>query len=362
LLLLIRFFQNEDISVTTIKHVAKRAGVSVSTVSHALSGKRPVSDETRQRIFQAIAELGYQPSTYAQSLVTGRSRNIGILFPHEGSDGGFASLNTIQFEMIMEANLAVQANGYGLHVFTQTEDEALLRAWCRLCDGLLVSSVRLNDTRIDYLLKQNYPFVVLGRPADTHDVAWVDTDFEDMVYQQIAHLYELNHREIIFLDRPERLIKEQLGYTVRARQGYIHACERLNIQPVIYSCEVSVDDGYRMMKHILDQHPALTALAAFNDIAAVGAYYAVLDNQLRIPEDFSMISFTSTGFLQTTVPQMTAMQNTGSVVSKTAAEMLLAQLQGELVEPTQILIQSELIAGNTTAVAPEQRTRSALPR
>src|SRR5258706_15818816 len=87
------FWGNLSNFVTTIKHVAKRAGVSVSTVSHALSGKRPVSDVTRTRIFKAIAELGYQPSTYAQSLVTGRSRTLGMLFPLEGNDADITSLN-----------------------------------------------------------------------------------------------------------------------------------------------------------------------------------------------------------------------------------------------------------------------------
>ena len=74
--------------------------------------RTPVRDETRARIFQAIAELGYQPSTYAQSLVTGRSRAIGILFPLEGSRIGASTLNTIQLEMIMEANTVAQSNGW----------------------------------------------------------------------------------------------------------------------------------------------------------------------------------------------------------------------------------------------------------
>jgi DNA-binding LacI/PurR family transcriptional regulator len=315
--------------VATIKDVAQLAGVSVSTVSHALSGKRPVSDETRARIFQAIAELGYQPSVTAQSLVTGRSRTVGILFPLEDTRNGPASLNTIQLEMIMAANKVAQANGYSLQLFTQADDEASVRALCRVCDGLLVSMVRLHDERVDYLLHEQYPFVMLGRPAQADNVLWVDTDFEDMVFRQISHLVELGHREIVFLDRPERLFVEELGYTVRARQGYMQACAAFGLTPIVYACEVSVEDGRRAMHQIMDAHPTLTALAAFNDVAAVGAYYALPERGLRVPEDFSMITFTSPGFLQATMPFMTAMNNTGSVVSRTAAEMLLARLQGQ---------------------------------
>lgn len=338
--------------MATIKHVAQRAGVSVSTVSHALSGKRPVSDETRARIFQAIAELGYQPSIYAQSLVTGRSRTIGILFPLEGSSNGSGSLNTIQLEMIMEANAVIQANGYSLQLFTQADGVDALPSLCRACDGLLVSMVRLHDARIDYLLREQYPFVMLGRPAKAEHVAWVDTDFEDMVMQQVAYLVALNHHAIAFLDKPERLLEKELGYTVRARQGYLDACAKFGLTPVIATCEVSVEDGRQAMHQLLDAHPMLTALAAFNDVAAVGAYYALPERGLHVPEDFSIITFTSPGFLQATTPFMTAMNNTGPAVSKTAAELLLARLQGDTTQTTQVLIQSSLIPGQTTTPAP----------
>ena len=329
----------------------------MSTVSHALSGKRPVSDATRTKIFEAIAELGYQPSTHAQSLVTGRSRTIGILFPLESQEEETTSLNNTQFEMILQANSVAQANGYRLHVFTQAEDKRLLRNWCRMCDGLLVASVRLNDTRIDYLIEENYPFVTVGRPAQANRVAWVDTDFEDMVMKQISHLFELGHRHILFLDRPERLFLDQFGYIVRARQGYLKACATLHLKPIIHACEVSTEDGYRTLGTVLDAHPKLTALAAFNDVAAVGAYYSLLNRGLRIPEDFSIITFTSAGFLRSSVPGMTAMNNTGSSVSKTAADMLLAKLMGYVVNQTQILVKSELILGWTTGPVRERESK-----
>lgn len=344
--------------MTTIKHVAKRAGVSVSTVSHALSGKRHVSVETRARVFQAIADLGYQPNTYAQAMVTGRTNILGMLFPLEGAEDAendAIGFNTIQLEMIMEANAVAQAKGYALQLYTKAEDEASLRSLCHICDGLLVSAVRLQDSRIEYLLRENYPFVMLGRPAQSIDVTWVDTDFEDMVHKQIEHLVKLHHRNIVFLDRPERLFTEQLGYSVRARQGYLHACAFFGLTPIIHTCEVSVEDGRRTMHQILDMNPSLTALAAFNDVAAVGAYYALPERGYRVPKDFSIITFTSRGFLQATMPTMTTMVNTGSQVSRTAAEMLVRLLQDEIVDRKEILVQSQLIPGGTTAVARSSR-------
>src|SRR5258708_37949032 len=89
--------------------------------------------------------------------------------------------------------------------------------------------------------------VMLGRPAQADNVAWVDTDFEHMVRKQISQLVDMNHRQIVFLDRPERLFKEQLGYSVRARQGYLNACQAFGLTPIIFTCEVSVEDGRRAM-------------------------------------------------------------------------------------------------------------------
>jgi DNA-binding LacI/PurR family transcriptional regulator len=353
------FFKNSENSVITIKDVAKSAGVSVTTVSHALSGNRPVRNETRSRIFQAIAELGYQPNLVAQSLVTGRSRAVGILFPLEGAEHaetGTAGLNTIQLEMIMEANAVVQSYGYALHLYTRADDEATLRNLCRLCDGLLLAAVRLHDPRVDYLTRERYPFVVLGRVEHADDVPWVDTDFEDMIFQQIAHLVERQHREIAFLDRPERLFQEQFGYSVRARQGYLATCSHFGLTPVVYSCDVSVEDGCTTMHKILDEHPSLTALAAFNDVAAVGATYALSERGLKIPQDFSIISFTTPGVLRATVPNMTAMNNAGPLVSRAAAQMLMARLHSEPITSSQILIKSELIPGQTTGPARQKES------
>src|SRR4051812_16785391 len=107
--------------MATIKDVAQRAGVAVSTISHALTGKRPVSAQTRQRIFEAIEELGYRPNHQAQALVSGYTQNVALLFPfeYEAENTQSPRLNTIQLEMIWETNLAVQARGYNLQLHTK---------------------------------------------------------------------------------------------------------------------------------------------------------------------------------------------------------------------------------------------------
>jgi DNA-binding LacI/PurR family transcriptional regulator len=339
--------------MATIKDVAQRAGVSVSTISHALTGKRPVKEKTRRRIFEAIEELGYRPNLQAQALVTGYTQIIALLFPYEydGESATSTGLSTIQLEMIWEADMAVQASGYNLQLYSKPDAMRDLRSICQNSDGLLVSMVSLHDERIEMLLNEGKPFVMLGRPEEPGTYAWVDTDFEDMVMQQLAHLVSLGHRAIAFLDN-ETLVAKDLSYTVRSRQAYYKACEAFDLEPHVVSSGASIEQGRQVMGKILRKHPDLTALAAFNDLAAVGAYYALLARGYNIPEDFSIITFTSPSLLRATCPHMTAMLNTGPLVSKTATEMLLTQLNGGTLENNQILIQSEMILGNTTGPVP----------
>lgn len=335
----------------TIKDVAQRAGVSVGTISHALTGKRPVNEKTRQKIFEAIEELGYHPNVQAQALVTGITQNIAMLFPYESEGMEPSGLNTTQLEMIWEANLAVQARGYNLQLITKLNDSNDLRAICKNCDGLLVSMVRLHDERVSVLLEENKPFVMIGRPEEDTTTAWVDTDFDDMVQRQIAHLVDLGHRAIAFMDNVS-LVAKDLSYTVRSRQAYLRACDLYNLEPYVVTSGSSIEDGRRVMGQTLRKYPNLTALAAFNDMAAIGAYYMLLTRGYSVPEDFSIMAFIAPSLLRATVPFMTAMLNTGSLVSKTASEILLAELLGEPVENTQVLIPSQMIQGTTTGPAP----------
>ena len=339
--------------MATIKDVAKRAGVSVGTISHALTGKRPVNEKTRRRILDAIEEVGYHPNAQAQALVTGLTQNIAMLFPfeYEGDDTGSVDLNTTQLEMIWEANLAVQAKGYNLQLHTKENDADELRAICRNCDGLLVSMVRLHDERVSLLLEEHKPFVMIGRPEENATNAWVDTDFDDMVLQQISHLVNLGHRAIAFLDN-ESLIAKDLSYTVRSRQAYLSACNTFDLEPFVMTSGTSIEDGRRVMGQFFRKYPNLTALAAFNDVAAIGAYYTLLARGYDVPDDFSIITFTSSSLRRASVPFMTAMLNTGFLVSKTASELLIAQLAGDLVQNNQVLIRSKMILGTTTGPVP----------
>jgi DNA-binding LacI/PurR family transcriptional regulator len=161
-------------SAPTMQEVARRANVALSTVSYALNGTRPVSEETRQRIWTAMAELGYQPHALARGLASKRSHIIALLFPALPRGFGATAL-----EFVTGAAEAAQRRGYHL-VLWPTEIHAVgdLQQLVRqsLVDGVLVMEVRLTDERIDLLRQIGVPFSMIGRPSTVSDMSFADID------------------------------------------------------------------------------------------------------------------------------------------------------------------------------------------
>ena len=163
----------------TMHDVARRAKVSISTVSYAINGTRPISEETRQRIFAAMEELGYQPHALARGLASKRSRILALLFPT--SERGMGSTD---LEFIIGAADTARELGYNLVLWTsEINDEVELRQLLQqgLVDGVVLMEVHLHDTRIDYLRAVDFPFSIIGRCADLTGIAYADIDFEQTV-------------------------------------------------------------------------------------------------------------------------------------------------------------------------------------
>src|SRR5438874_12294900 len=140
--------------------IARRAGVSLSTVSHAISGKRPISEETKQRIFQVMAELDYQPNALARGLATRRSKIIALLVPFL-----MKGLLEAQFEFVTSAAEAASNMGYSLVLWMSPPDDmAVLRLTQQgFIDGMILMEIKLADSRVEMLKERNYPFSMIGR-------------------------------------------------------------------------------------------------------------------------------------------------------------------------------------------------------
>ncbi|HUI70499.1 MAG TPA: LacI family DNA-binding transcriptional regulator, partial [Spirochaetia bacterium] len=182
-----------------MQDVAKKAGVSISTVSYVLSGTRPVSEKTKNLIFTTMRELGYQPHALARGLASKKSRIISLLYsvPERG-------LGETEIEFVTNAAEAAMERGYHLVLWTsEMNDPEHLRQLIGqgLVDGLILMEVLAKDERVRFLSENGIPFTMVGRCEDSSGLCYADIDFEQTTRDAVGHLAALGHSRIAFVNQ-----------------------------------------------------------------------------------------------------------------------------------------------------------------
>src|ERR1700733_14596140 len=197
--------------MATIGDVAKYAGVSRSTVSHALSGKRTISQATRERVNEAVRVLNYRANAGARALATARTMILALVVPFTPEE--FAPA-TMQYVLVVTQT--ARSLGYDVLLVTQEEgaDGIARVAESNLVDGVIILDVKRNDPRVGVLSQIRQPGVLIGMPDGEPAVDCVDFDFGAAGALLVDHLAERGHREVIFLTLPDELFAQGLGYAV----------------------------------------------------------------------------------------------------------------------------------------------------
>lgn len=322
--------------MATMSDVAKRAGVTLSTVSHALSGKRPISEKTKQRIFQAMEELDYHPNALARSLATRHSRIVALLLPPTHS----TTLLESQFSFVASAAETVRKMGYNLLLWTSpVEDTEILQMMQQgFVEGLILMEVSLRDARVETLKARGYPFSLIGRCENNDGINLVDLDFEDAVHQSVSFLAGLGHRTIGLINHSPALIDRGYGPAVRSLHGFQHAIDSVGVTGVIRGANASPQHGYEAARTLLNEQPHLSAFVVTLDAHLTGVVQAVWDADFRIPDDFSIIGIISARSAQLPTLGVTSLDFPMADMGRIGAELLIQQLGGEHVEPQQLVL------------------------
>jgi DNA-binding LacI/PurR family transcriptional regulator len=318
----------------TMADIAKRAGVALSTVSHTLSGKRPVSAEVRQRVLQAINELEYQPHALARALATKRTRTIALLYPAIGNN-----LPDPYLEFVSGILEVVNQRKYSLLLWTtpDEEQEILRMTQQGFIDGLILMEIKLEDSRVSMLKEQGYPFSMIGHCSENEGINFVDLDFDYAVHTCVDYLAELGHTHIAFMSNSPRLLEERVGYVVRSRDAFHHAIAQRGLEGIVCPCEPNAQAGYDVVQMLLKEHPSLTAIITSNTWVSGGITRAIYDRGLKIPEDISLVGIVSPHIAEMTTPPLTAIDFPFHDVGRIGADMLIQQLEGTKVS-TQLLL------------------------
>ncbi|RIW47864.1 LacI family transcriptional regulator, partial [Micromonospora endophytica] len=287
-----------------IGEIARRAGVSRSTVSYVLSGKRAVSGPTRQRIQAVIDELGYRPNANARALKEGRTRTIGLVIPP-------ASQRLTDMQLGFVASVVEAAARADLDVLLSPSGGDHDRSFERIVtgrrvDGVILMEIRLEDDRVDRLRQSRLPFVTIGRTADPSDTSWIDVDYQGLIARCVQHLADLGHRRVALLNRSAELVAAGYGPGHRALAGFAEAVTERGLTGVDLCCGDDATAGEEAMSRLLSTHPDVTAVATINEAALPGIQRALAAAKRVVPRDFSVIGVAAAHWAEDFRPPLTA--------------------------------------------------------
>ena len=338
----------------TLEDVAKRAGVSRSTVSRVVNGYENVSQDVRQRVLWVIKETGYRPNAAARTLASQRSQMIGLILPFSVS-----SLFTDPYYpyLLKGISHACNQNNYTLDffLFSSKEDEKknLSRISNRgLLDGVLVQSDHNGDQRItNHLLAVNIPQVVIGRPMEPEKVSYVDVNNVSGSYHAVSHLARIGYQKISTITGP---YKNTAG--IDRIEGYLKAIKEFGLDvnsKLIVEGGFTEQGGYNAMHKLLPEHP--DAVFAASDMMAIGAIRAINEFGLRIPEDIAVVGFDDIPIRTPSDIELTTVHQPVIQLGEKAVELLLDQIDNGAYHARSIILDTELIirdsCGSTKRIA-----------
>lgn len=333
----------------TIKDIARHSGVAVSTVSYALSGKRPVSAETKARVQLAIDELGFQPHAPARALRGGTSRTIAVFFP--------AGRDTLEIESHIFLSGVAEAMSefdYSLLVSTATQDPAGIAATLETgrADGVILMEVRMADERVERLRADGHPFSLIGRCEDTDGISFVDFDFEGAVQKAVQHLHELGHRHIALLNRAPALANTDYGPTVRSRAGFERALRDLAMHGEHLLVGTSGQHYIEVLRY-LERTPSVTAAVTLS-VTYAPLLAALRDLDRQVPNDFTVVAIIASQVADLVTPPLTTIDLPAFEMGRLGAEILIRRLADLGGPPSQILLRGQLQV--RSSAPPEQGT------
>jgi DNA-binding LacI/PurR family transcriptional regulator len=314
--------------MATIRDVAKRAGVSVATVSLVLNNgdtNLPISESTKRRVHEAAKVLRYHPNSYAKALRTKKSYVVGIL--------AFDIVDPYCAHVLRGAEDTLSESGYYPMISDLRNDEQKLHSYIRLfrerrVEGLLIlaSSLGVEDRLIFDLQAEKIPLVVIGREVDDPEVPTVVTDNINGAYQATEYLIELGHRQFGFVLGPSDYVDSRQRWKGSQRALEEHGI-RVSPDLLIEEREIGwgPEAGYSSMKRLLQTSKKITAVVAFDDISAFGAIRAIYETGLRVPEDISVVGFDDLPVAAFYNPPLTTVQYSMVEMGRMGAQMLLGQ-------------------------------------
>jgi DNA-binding LacI/PurR family transcriptional regulator len=307
-----------------IGEIAKRAGVSRSTVSYALSGKRPVSTATAQRINNVIAELGYRPNASARALAEGRTRTLSLVIPP-------ASRRLTDVQLGFVASVVEAAATHDLDVLLSPSGGDHDRSFERVVtgrrvDGVILMEILVDDPRVARLEQEALPFVTIGHVERPGASSWVDVDYAELINRCVHHLADLGHRNVVLINRSDELVAAGYGPAMRSTTGFLAAAEQRGLTAHTVCCADEPAAGLACFEDIRSRWPDVTAAVTINEAALPGLQRALRHAGLDVPGDFSITGVIANRLAEDFHPPLTAADVPAEEMARLAVDLLVERI------------------------------------
>jgi LacI family transcriptional regulator len=337
------------VSTTSIKEVARRAGVSVGTVSNVLNRPDLVAPSTRARVLSAIAELGYVRNDSARQLRAGRSNTIAVVV--------LDVANPFFTDVVRGVELAADELGVMVVVCNSGEDPARERRHLEQLEqqrvrGVLITPVEDQPgSRLEQLIRRGTPVVLVDRGSSPHNRCSVAVD--DVLGGRLAgaHLVEQGHRRVAFVGGPPSI--QQVADRHRGVAGALAGTGAELV--VVATPSLTVASGRQAGAEIADRPPGARPTAVFcaNDLLALGVLQEMTLRGLRVPEDIAIIGYDDIDFAAAAAVPLSSIRQPREQLGRTAAQLLLEEVEeGDGHRHRQVVFQPELVVRASTGGLP----------
>lgn len=332
--------------MASLKDVARKANVSLMTVSRVVNNYPFVNSETRNRILAIIQELNYSPNAIARALNGQRTRNIGVMLPQKE----YFLTAPFYTELLARLEEHLQPKGYHLFFGSMNPEHGsggyslLFRR--KLIDGLVVFAPKTNDAGLLQLVEEKYPFIVVhGRSLDI-EYPSVDVDNKQGTSTILRHLLDLGHRRIGF---------------VTGRLDEINAVDRFGtykaaleqegiafVGSLVAPGDWTLESGYRSFAQLYESQEPPTAILCSNDQMAIGLLKAAHDRGVTVPDEVSIAGFDDIRFASFVSPALTTVRQPLELIAQAAADLILEQTEKKEGANRRILLAPQLIVRSST--------------
>ncbi len=342
---------------TTVREVAHRAGVSAMTVSRVVNRNGRVRPETRLKVEQAIAALGYVPNGLARGLTSRKTGVLGLIVPDVG--------NPFYAPLVLGAERIARQSGYRVLLCNSEsnlayEGEYIADLLRQRVEGLLIAPVGDESrTHLLRLERHSTPFVLIDRRVHGIDCDVVQGDGVGGARRLVDHLIALGHRRIGMIAE-----SESVSTSRDRRRGYREALEEAGLavdRALLMETSVDLVGGYRAMCALLDLEPRPTAVFAVNNLTAVGAIKAIRERGLTVPDDVALVAFDDIEQIAILYPFLTVVPQPAETFGTVAAQLLLERIAGRgseygrlVVLPSEIIVRESCGSKSSIKLHPER--------